>query len=69
MPQSSYSPRGRVSAFLPLLTSVLLLAGCNSESSGTAEFPDMGTKAKMTNPPPKKPAKGMDRVGSEAAAP
>jgi hypothetical protein len=69
MPQSLYSPRGRVCGLLPLLTSALLLAGCNGGSSGTAEFPDMGTKPKMTNPPPKKPAKGMDRVGSEAAAP
>ena len=69
MPKSSCFPRGRVIGFLPLLTFVLLLAGCDSGSSGTAAFPDMGTKSKMTNPPPKKPAKGMDRVGSEAAAP
>jgi hypothetical protein len=69
MPRSLYSLRGHACRILPLVTIVLLLGGCNGDSSGTAAFPDMEKKAKITGPPPKKPAKGMDRVGSEAATP
>jgi hypothetical protein len=68
MLKSTHSSRGRLRRFLPILTSLFLLAGCSGDTSGTAAFPDTGTKAIMTKEVPKTPPKGMDRVGSEAAA-
>jgi hypothetical protein len=69
MLRSSCSPGGRLRWFLPLVTSVVLLAGCDSSSSKTADFPELAKKSKMTPTIPKAPTKGMDRVGSEAATP
>ena len=68
MCKSTYFSRGHLRRFLPIVTSVLLLGGCGGDSSGTAAFPETGTKAIMTKEVPKTPPKGMDRVGSEAAA-
>jgi hypothetical protein len=69
MPESSYLARGRVRRLLPMVTSILLLEGCGGGSSDTAAFPELGKKAIITKAPAKKPEKGMDRVGSETAAP
>jgi hypothetical protein len=66
MCKSTYFFRGRVRRFLPIVTSLFLLAGCGGDSSGTAAFPDTGKKAIMIKEIPKTPVKGMDRVGSEA---
>ena len=66
MRKSTHFSRGHVRRFLPIVTSLFLLAGCSGDSSGTAAFPDMGKKSIMTKEIPKTPVKGMDRVGSEA---
>jgi hypothetical protein len=66
MLKSTHSSRGRLRRFLPIVTSLLMLAGCSGDPSGTAAFPDTGTKAIMTKEMPKTPVKGMNRVGSEA---
>ena len=70
MPQSSFVAPRHLRRFVPLMTAVFLLAGCDSGggSSQTAEFPKMG-KANVQTSTPKTPAKGMDRVGSESGPP
>jgi hypothetical protein len=67
MCKSTHFCIGLMRRFLPIVTSLVLLAGCSGDSSGTAEFPELGKKAIMTKEIPKTPVKGMDRVGSEAA--
>ena len=70
MSQSSFLAPRQLRRMLPLVTAVLLLAGCDSSggSSQTAEFPKMG-KANVQTSAPKAPAKGMDRIGSESGVP
>jgi hypothetical protein len=67
MPQRSLANRRSVLPLLPVVTSVLLLAGCDSGGgSQTSEFPKM-QKGSLPPAPSKTPAKGMDRIGSESA--
>jgi hypothetical protein len=69
MAQRSFANRRSVRRLLPLVTSVLLLAGCDSGGgSQTAEFPKM-QKGTAPAAPSKTPAKGMDRVGSDSGVP
>ena len=69
MSQSAFRsarPRCRV---LPLVTCILFLGGCDGgESGGTADFPKM-EKQSVSTQKQKKPAKGMDRVGSDSITP
>jgi hypothetical protein len=69
MPQISSKPRRRLWRVLPLVTCLLWLGGCDSGGgSQTAAFPNI-SKPSLQTSTPKKPAKGMDRVGSEAYQP
>jgi hypothetical protein len=69
MPQLSSNPRRRLRRVLPLVTCLLWLGGCDGGGgSKTADFPNM-SKPNIQSSTPKKPAKGMDRVGSESYQP
>jgi hypothetical protein len=68
MPHFASTSRRRLLRVLPLVTCLLWLGGCESSGPQTAELPKM-EKPSIQSSSPTKPAKGMDRVGSEAYQP